>query len=430
MRYSVIIILFLICGRTFSQKWGSVGVGFDSLTSDLCADNKDSILYITTDFDADLTINPPGAIAWDGQNYINMGQYPNSETGESITEYKNNIYFGSVFGGTGLVILSRWDGNQWNTVLDTSNTLFGLALGTIKVYHNLLYIVGYILNLNGGPSYSFFTYNGNNFGYVGDSIYFNGNVYESIVFRDKLYIGGWNLNFDTLHMDNIATWNDTAVNDHSLPGNTIVVTDFTIHKDTLYCSTRSGDVYKLDGNIWKPFLKANDWINALESFDGKLFIGGFFTKFGNTTYNHIAYYYQDSLYDMSGGTNGEVLDLESFKGNIYVAGRFTEAGGLPVNNIARWGVYVNVPELKNVTHPFSVYPNPAANKLNIFWEKPIDVSDIYFEVLDVSGRSVQTIATSQKTASLDISSLDKGLYFLRALNYENQSVYTVSFLKE
>jgi hypothetical protein len=62
---------------------------------------------------------------------------------------------------------------------------------------------------------------------------------------------------------------------------------------------------------------------------------------------------------------------------------------------------------------FNVYPNPADNQLNISLDQ--NKTDLQIEVLNVKGQLIMHLSEKQSVGlrSLDISSLTKGVYFLK-----------------
>lgn len=78
-----------------------------------------------------------------------------------------------------------------------------------------------------------------------------------------------------------------------------------------------------------------------------------------------------------------------------------------------WTVGIGDAESRTSNSEFSIYPNPAHNSVTIQTTEPADVC-----ILDAQGRAIltQTIKQSdRRTITLDISSLPRGVYFVRSL---------------
>jgi hypothetical protein len=76
---------------------------------------------------------------------------------------------------------------------------------------------------------------------------------------------------------------------------------------------------------------------ALDTFQGKLYAGGYFFKAFGGVGNYIATW-DGSKWDSlpGGGMNGKVSALIVYNGNLIAGGTFTMAGNITVNNIAQW----------------------------------------------------------------------------------------------
>lgn len=74
---------------------------------------------------------------------------------------------------------------------------------------------------------------------------------------------------------------------------------------------------------------------------------------------------------------------------------------------------------------FTVYPNPAQDVLNV---KGLDLNNAEFQILDISGRIVNTSLFRINNSTIDISSLSRGTYHLVLFN-NSEKVDIVKFLK-
>lgn len=63
----------------------------------------------------------------------------------------------------------------------------------------------------------------------------------------------------------------------------------------------------------------------------------------------------------------------------------------------------------NVAENFSIYPNPAANIVNVITDRNAELS-----IFNVTGKEVKHISANGNTTSIDISELPNGLYFIVA----------------
>jgi hypothetical protein len=139
-------------------------------------------------------------------------------------------------------------------------------------------------------------------------------------------------------------------------------------------------------------------VNAITSFDNKVFVAGLFSVAGGVNVYNIAYWdgtnwnYANCLY-------GTVYDLVVFNGNLYAAGSFDVCASLSDVNFARWtgsgwqqipglSGRINTMEVKNsslylggafiynnnptnaikwdATNGFQTFSNPIRNEVNDF----------------------------------------------------------------
>jgi hypothetical protein len=70
-------------------------------------------------------------------------------------------------------------------------------------------------------------------------------------------------------------------------------------------------------------------------------------------------------------------------------------------------------------------PNPADDQLNI--NSNIDIKTI--EILDITGKTIQTLPTINKTNFIDVKDLASGLYFLKITGVEGKA-QTVKWIKK
>lgn len=90
--------------------------------------------------------------------------------------------------------------------------------------------------------------------------------------------------------------------------------------------------------------------------------------------------------------------------------------------------FITATSIKTVNNNLIVHPNPAKNELFINMTNFKSKSFSYLEIFSISGQMVWEQGITQNTTKVDISNLNKGLYFLKT-NVDGQ-VSTVKFIKE
>lgn len=126
---------------------------------------------------------------------------------------------------------------------------------------------------------------------------------------------------------------------------------------------------------------------------------------------------QDVIVDITSGVmindaNVTTANLTSTNGVVHI----TDGVLLPVST--------SIAELDNLD--ILVYPNPAANQLNISLNSD-ELLDL--TLLDVNGKIVLSRTVSSFSNTIDISRIDAGLYFLRIGNNQNYSTTKIQITK-
>ena len=75
---------------------------------------------------------------------------------------------------------------------------------------------------------------------------------------------------------------------------------------------------------------------------------------------------------------------------------------------------------------WSLFPNPADNKVNVQVNNGFDVKKLV--VTDMTGRVIHTIATSKQLYVLDIQDWPSGVYFVQIVG--DQATYTKRLVKK
>lgn len=90
-------------------------------------------------------------------------------------------------------------------------------------------------------------------------------------------------------------------------------------------------------------------------------------------------------------------------------------------------IHTATEELKNPKHQWKVFPNPAKNNLRV---EDLTFKSGNLEIIDLTGRILAHYAPGNANSiSLNIESLEKGIYFLRYSNQFGELVSTKKFLK-
>ena len=122
------------------------------------------------------------------------------------------------------------------------------------------------------------------------------------------------------------------------------------------------------------------------------------------------------------GTQFTYFDLETSNLPIFIHANFIYKIKGNSNNISNYSVvlsYENPAEVGLSTVEMDqtkVYPNPTQNTLNI--QLPSTITSANVTITDASGRNVYNAELTGNTQSIDVSSLNQGLYFVQINNGE------------
>jgi hypothetical protein len=96
------------------------------------------------------------------------------------------------------------------------------------------------------------------------------------------------------------------------------------------------------GGKWSALPGLNQVVNAMTIYNGDLIAGGNFTQAGDVSVNFIARWDGISWHPLAGGViyeqlgAGRVAGLGVYDGKLIVGGYFSKAGEVPADNIAQW----------------------------------------------------------------------------------------------
>jgi hypothetical protein len=78
---------------------------------------------------------------------------------------------------------------------------------------------------------------------------------------------------------------------------------------------------------------------------------------------------------------------------------------------------------------FTIYPNPANNRLFVTFFDP-SMSAYYIRVINAVGKTVQMLPRPQLQNGIDISALSAGVYYLQVTDDLTKSISVKKFVKQ
>jgi len=188
-------------------------------------------------------------------------------------------------------------------------------------------------------------------------------VFALLSAGSDLYAGGVFTRASGIAMNRIARWDGSAWNavgflSENMIGGTLAVMSLGEFNGDLVAggSFRKADlvivngIARWDGSSWHPLgpsgglpgsSGANDWVECMASYGGRLIVGGDFTEIGGVPANGIAAWDGSSWSALGSGLEGTTSSsgpaaLTVYNGDLIAGGEFFLAGGSPAANIARW----------------------------------------------------------------------------------------------
>ena len=344
----------------------------------------------------------------------------------SLAVYNGELYAAGGFdtaGGVPVHNIAKWNGSTWSAV--GSGTSGGVW--TLAVYNGALYAGGTIDSAGGVPVSYIAKWNGTQWSDVDSGVGASSTVVAYLaVYNGKLYAGGTFGSAGRVQARNIAVWNDTAWSalGSGLGGYGAIVESIADYQGMVYATVfhYTDSIAVWDGSTWTMIAgvthpMSNVGIDVLCVFDTTLIAGGAFDTIGGISSNGLAQWNGTAWSDFGGGGRGFHVDaLNTYNGNLYAGGYFTFAGSTYATNIAEYTCATdgisNIKTSANVT----VYPNPTTGKLTIFTENINEGSSV--EVYDLMGKRIYKSGIRSTTTEINLNDRAPGVYLYR-ISQEN-----------
>ncbi len=280
----------------------------------------------------------------------------------------------------------------------------------------------------------------------------NGNIYSMELQSDnKILIAGSFTTYDGVARNRVARLNTDGTLDTSFAigaGANNTVSSLIIQSDgkiiiggnfTTFAGVSSTRITRLNANgsrdaSFTSGAGANASVEtlALEA-NGKILIGGSFTKFNNINRNYIARLTKDGALDdtfnkTESGTNRAIYKIINQEEKFIAVGDFTSYNGTGRNRITRiFGgeeEHLATNNLNDISK-VKIYPNPTSDKLCI--SSSLDL--IKYEVYDFSGQKLLDKSFDDQNKTIEVNHLRKGTYILKLID-KNQRIQTIKFITE
>ncbi len=413
-------------GEVVAQNWEQVGGGLSSYSRALYSTGE----ILIAGKQGGVIVNDSVAIRWNGENWSRYGDWCGLGFVASITEYQDEIIYSGACG------LATWDGMELGSLVNNANSVvFGLSH-----YQDELVATGWFDTIGGIPASKVARWNGSVWAAIDNTQWEGGAIGCAIEYQGNLYVGG-NMIDGELDIDRIGRWDGTQWNKvgNGIRGGMSIVSCFQIYQGDLYVGGRftselgnpGPSIARWDGEQWLDIGGATSGPNGLQGcevrdmvvFNDELFAVGDCSLAGGIPAHRIAKWDGHKWCGFGDVFNGNISSIEVHQGELYIGGDFTTINGNPVLRVAKWvggdnadtcGTLTGIEETPVANEIVRVYPNPATSTITISTPQG---SITAIALFDVTGRAVNAVrlTSTDKTITLDVSSLPAGIYFGRVL---------------
>jgi trimeric autotransporter adhesin len=466
MRNLIIIISIFISFPIAAQNWAAIGK-FNNSISTFYVNQSTEELYIGGSFCYFNSDTMVGMAKWNGTNMSTLGCgiewdcIPAQVSGYTnpvyaMIRFDNNIFVtGSFLHAGGKIVngIAKWDGNNWikfGTGLKTTDGNPGIGL-CLKEIDGTLYLGGVFDSINGIACHSLAKFDGSYWSPVNNFpvfwIYSNypNWVYDIEKYNNELYVCGNFDNYPLMTISYITKWDGTNwVNvGNGINGGIIDARKMVVYKNELVVAGRFSktvnptnpgeNIGKWNGTQWSELGSGtNDIIDDMKVKDGNLYICGAFSTAGGIPAHNLARWDGSKWCGFGNTLNyGIITSLDFLNDTLYIGGSFIIVNVDTIWNIAKWigGNYVDtcsstigIEQIETQQHLITIYPNPATSILYINGLTTTATVEVY----DISGKLLFT--RQLNFHQIDISTLAKGLYFIKLTTKEGSVVR--KFVKE
>jgi hypothetical protein len=236
--------------------------------------------------------------------------------------------------------IARWNGAAWEAF--PGGGADGGLFDAI-VYADRLIVAGHFDSIGGVAADGLAQWDGAHWSALPGNLFIA--VDDMVVHAGQLVIAGiWLVEGP---MEHVARWNGSSWS--ALGGGLDDSIDaLGVHDGQLYAAAdlpwpdMDPAIWRFDGTAWSVFEdQLDDTVYAFGSFDGRLVAAGRFGSIGGVAANNIARWNGSGWSPLGSGLgnglgNQRVEALGSYNGQLWAGGYFEAAGGAPVGHVARW----------------------------------------------------------------------------------------------
>lgn len=416
-------VLSAITTNAQAPVWDNMGSGFDMGGTTLLMWNGN--LYAGGYFTQAGSAGAAHVARWNGQSWSALGQGLNA-TVTCLAVYNNELYAAGNFTSSGSTIcphIAKWNGTSWENV---GGGVFGTAVYGMTEYNGMLYVTGKFHQAGSTTAYNVAAWDGTSWHAVGASGFNRHPFYYGMcmeVWNGKLYVGGLIDSVDNMEIGYIAEWDGSNWNtlQHGLNGPVNALESYNgllyaggWFTATWWAQQRLFYLASWNGNNWSPVgTGVNNGVLTLFGYGNELYAGGWFYP-SPTVPDSFLTAWNGSAFVSVGQPSAVVRSVCGDEGIIYATGDFDSVDNAWVHHVAKYAaVGVGISPAGN-TMPVSVAPNPSTAVFH-FTTSAQDENRV-IEIYSAQGMLVRRIEFEDETATVDLTNEASGIYFYRVMN--------------
>jgi hypothetical protein len=440
-RFSLYLLLLISSvSQAQTHEWFSLSEEVNESVTDLTI--FQGKLIVAGAFTQTGTVSNNNIAAWDGANWSNLGTgFPATMTSvvnEIIVHSDSLFVVGLEMTSGGIVVTNKievWDGMNWTNIGQAND-----IINTIEIYDGEVYVAGKFDTIDGIQAKGIAKWNGSVWENLGDGLRYNSiysNVIDLHVYDNVLFATGIIDSAGDISCEGVAFWNGstwlTIPSASFLSNYNMFMVEW--NGELLFGSTAyvgpdylSVDIFRWDGIAFSLFSSQNmSYVLDFEIHEGNLYCsGGNVFDYGST----VRLWDGSNWVTIGTGLMSDVDAICSFNGELYAGGWFNETNGSDHNFLARYAELNSVGELSDKVE-FKFFPNPTHSYTNFSFVLR-ERAELSIDIIDSQGRTVKTLGTKmfnqgEQQILLDLTDLIHGIYFVKV--GINDNVYFEQIVK-
>ncbi len=213
------------------------------------------------------------------------------------------------------------------------------------------------------------------------------------------------------------------------PNGSLITNGNTLFGLTKFGGTNGkGNIFKIkiDGTGYQNLYNCNNYPYGSLTLVGGVLYGMTANNLFSIDTNGVGYtWYNSPMYGQIGTPSLMDRNSNLTLNNGLLYGQTNSSSGPPSNGIIFSFTptsLTSINDLANLENSFTLYPNPSNGSLIMTFSGILNNNEYILNITNVIGKVVYSLPFRQQQNEIDLSNLNKGIYFLSLLNKENSMV--------